>query len=242
VVVALVAVTAVNDVVRLPFLNYVTVFVAIHQLGYALGDGTLTRLPKRHLAAVAAIALAALLLLTGPGPYPRSMVGVPGERLSNMSPPTLCILVLAALQLAVVLLLRPAATRALQRRRVWTAVIAVNGSIMTIFLWHLTALAIGATVLLNPASPFPQPDPGTTMWWLTRIPWLATMAAVLVAAVLVLGRFERAGAASRRASHVELTTAACAATLTAFALHGFGGTTAVCAAAVLYLMRRRLIG
>ena len=252
VVAVLAAVTVANDAVRIPYLNYVTIFVAVHQLGYALGDGTLHRLTRRHLAAIAAGAVTTLLVLTGPGPYPRSMVGVPGERLSNMSPPTTCILVLAALQLAVMLLVRPTADRALQGRRLWGAVIAVNSSIMTIFLWHLTALAIGAALLLNPWSPFPQPDAGTATWWLTRLPWLATMTIVTAPIVLVFGRFERAGVGSAGeppardriglSAPVAISTAVSAAALTAFALSGFGGTTAAGAAATLYLMRRRLIG
>lgn len=239
----LVAATAVNDVVRLPYLNYLTVFVAVHQLGYALGDGTLARIGRRHLVAIGVAAVTALLVLTGPGPYPRSMVGVPGERLSNMSPPTICILVLAALQLSAVLLLRPAATRALQGRRPWTAVIAVNASIMTIFLWHLTALGLGAALLLNPWSPFPQPEVGSTMWWLTRIPWIATMAAVLIGPVVAFARFERRTSVEHGAPRFVVPSAAIGAfTLTAFALFGFGGATAVAAAAALYLMRRMLIG
>ena len=240
----LVAVTAVNDAVRVPYLNYVTVFVAVHQLGYALGDGTLARLGRRRLLALAAAALAGLLLLTGPGPYPRSMVGVPGERLSNMSPPTLCILMLSALQLAAVLLVRPAADRALRRRTTWAAVIAVNSSIMTIFLWHLTALALGAALLLNPWSPFPQPDPGAAAWWLTRLPWLATMTVVLAGLVAVAGRAERrgmrrspAGAAPRTATTATALIAGTAA-LTTFALAGFGGAAAMAAAATLAVARR----
>ena len=249
VIAGLAAITLANDVVRLPYLNYVTVFVAIHQLGYALGDGSLLRLRRSHLVGVAGGALTVLLALTGSGPYPRSMVGVPGERLSNMSPPTACILVLAALQLAAVLLVRPAATRALRRRHLWTGVIAVNSSIMTIFLWHLTALAIGAALLLQPASPFPQPDAGTATWWLTRLPWLAAMTIVLAPLVAVAGRSERTAnlrspaggtAPSSAATAVALATAAAA--LTAFALFGFGGTTAGGAAALLYLMRRMLTG
>ena len=249
VVALLVVATAANDVVGIPFLNYVTVFVAVHQVGYALGDGTLGRLARRHLVVIGAAAVTTLVVLTGPGPYPRSMVGVPGERLSNMSPPTTCILVLAALHLGVVLLVRPVATRALQRRRLWTAVIAVNGSIMTIFLWHLTALAVGAALLLNPASPFPQPVVGTATWWMTRLPWLATMTIVLVALVAAFGRYERrvrAGTASERSAGDAWRpvgpAAISIAALTAFALDGFRGTAAVGAAALLYLMRRMLIG
>ena len=244
VVAALAIVTLVNDITRLPYLNYVTVFVAVHQLGYALGDGTLLRLRRRHLVAMAVGGVGTLLVLTGPGPYPRSMVGVPGERLSNMSPPTTCILVLATLQLAAALLVRPAANRALQGRRLWTGVIGVNSSIMTIFLWHLTALAIGAAILLNPASPFPQPDAGTATWWLTRLPWLATTAVVLAALVATAGRAEQranlrspVGPAAASTATIVAALVASTAALTAFALGGFGGTTAVGAAVLLAVMR-----
>ena len=246
VVAVLVTFTAVNDVVGVPYLNYVTVFVAIHQLGYALGDGTLTRLPRRAVILGGSGALAGLAALTTVGPYPRSMVGVPGERLSNMSPPTICILVLAALQLAVALLVRPAVSRALGGRRLWTAVIAVNASIMTVFLWHLTALAVGAALLLNPWSPFPQPDVGTTTWWATRVPWLATMAVVLGGLVAVAGGGERRGnlrspARARRAAGTPgavIAIGAATAVLTTFALAGFGAPATVIAAAVLVGIRR----
>jgi hypothetical protein len=248
VVAVLAAVALADDVVRLPYLNYVVVFVAAHQLGYAFADGTLARLDRRRLVAIAAAALVALLVLTGPGPYPRSMVGVPGERLSNMSPPTICILVLGVLQVALVQLVRARLTRALQRPAAWSAVIAVNASIMTIFLWHLTALAVGAVVLLHPASPFPQPEPGTAAWWLTRLPWLVTLAAVLAAIVAAAGRAERRshqGASDRAGTAMAaavVATIAAGAGLTAFALSGFGGATAVAAMLTLYFSRRMLIG
>jgi hypothetical protein len=77
------------------------------------------------------------------------------------------------------------------------------------------------------------------------------MMTILAAIVLVVGRFERAGVGSASeqpacdrsgiSAQVAISTAA-AATLTAFALSGFGATTAVGAAALLYLMRRMLIG
>jgi fucose 4-O-acetylase-like acetyltransferase len=193
--VVLAGATIVNDLLGLPFVhqaNYLTVFVLAHQLGYALGDGTLSRLTRRHHLALVAAGGLTLAILTGPGPYPRSMVGVPGEAMSNMSPPSVAILALTAMQLGLVLLIRPAATRALHhRRRLWTAVVAVNASIMTIFLWHLSALAIGATLLLAGPLPFPQPEVATGLWWATRLPWLVTMAVVLGGLVAGAGRSER---------------------------------------------------
>jgi fucose 4-O-acetylase-like acetyltransferase len=248
---ALVVAVVVNDALRLPFVhqaNYLAVFVLAHQAGYALGDGTLVRWGRRTHAALAVGGLAALVLLTGPGPYPRSMVGVPGEAASNMSPPSLAVVALAALQLGVALLLRPAATRALGRRRLWTAVIAVNASIMTIFLWHLTALAVAATALVAVLH-LPTGAPvASAAWWVWRGPWVLAAAVALVGLVAVAGRFERAalrpsptiGAPNPGRLAVALTGTAAA--LTAFALEGFGGVGAVAAAAGLYFTRRMLIG
>ena len=250
-VVALTAVVAVNDLARLPFvhhLNYLAVFVLAHQLGYALHDGTLGRLTRRHAAAIAGAGFAALLVLTGPGPYPRSMVGVPGEAMSNMSPPSLAIVALTALQLGLLLLARPAATRALSRhRRLWTTVVAVNGSIMTIFLWHLTALAAGAALLLAGPLPFPTGQTvGSGGWWLTRLPWLATMAVVLGGLVAVAGRTERRALTSRPPTTGPWAPAplvVATAAMTALALFGFGGLAiAGPATAGLYFTRRKLSG
>lgn len=247
-VAGLVAATVLNDVARIPFVhaaNYLFVFLLAHQLGYALGDGTLLRLGRRHLALLAGAAVAVLLVLTGPGPYPRSMVGVPGEAMSNMSPPSAAILLLTALQLALVLLVRPAAVRALEGRRLWTAVIAVNASIMTIFLWHLTALVIGATVLLATPIGFPQPDAGTPLWWITRLPWLAALAVTLGGIVGVAGRAERSALRSRGAAADRrgvpgalLLVAATAGALAVFAVEGFAGAPALAATAGLWVLKR----
>ena len=70
------------------------------------------------------------------------MVGLPGERISNMAPPTICLIALTILQVALVMLAPPAITRWLQGERPWTIVVAGNGVIMTIFLWHLSAHAV----------------------------------------------------------------------------------------------------
>jgi fucose 4-O-acetylase-like acetyltransferase len=249
---ALTAVVAVNDLTRLPFvhhLNYLAVFVLAHQLGYSLGDGRLDRLTRRHAATLAAAGAAALVVLTGPGPYPRSMLGVPGEATSNMSPPSLAIVALTALQLGLVLLARPALGRLLHRSRpLWTAVVVVSGSIMTVFLWHLTALAAGAALLLAGPLPFPTGHAvGSGGWWLLRLPWLATMALVLAGIVAVAGRTERRALTTKTTDggsrpwlppFVIATTA-----MLALALEGFGVlATAVPATAGLYLIRRMFSG
>ena len=79
-------------------------------------------------------------MLTGTGMYPPSMVGLPGDR-SNMSPPTVCIVALTVWQLGLVMLARARVSAWLARRGPWTAVIAVGSMAMTLYLWHLPAMA-----------------------------------------------------------------------------------------------------
>jgi fucose 4-O-acetylase-like acetyltransferase len=176
------------------YLNLLLVWALVQQLGFFYADGTLPRLPRRALAGLAAAGLAGLVVLTGTGLYPPSMVGLPGEE-SNMSPPTVCIVALTVWQVALVMLLRGRVSGWLARRGPWTAVIAVGSMAMTLYLWHLTAMA--ALYGLVVAVDGPLPTPGTGWWWATRPLWLALLAAVLAPLALVLSRLERAGRPAR---------------------------------------------
>ena len=194
--VALVALAVAIDIARFAFdvpaigwLNILFVWLFAQQLGFFYADGTLTKFTRAQLAGTATAALFALVALTTFGPYPHSMVGLPGERISNMAPPTICLIALTILQVALVMLLRPAITRWLQGEKPWTIVVAGNGVIMTIFLWHLSAMLF-SVALLYPLG-FPQPDGGTAAWWITRPLWILVGVIPLVAIVAVLGRFER---------------------------------------------------
>jgi hypothetical protein len=171
------------------YFNVLFVWLFAQQLGFFYTDGTLVRLSRTRLVALAAGALGALVTLTTFGPYPNSMVGLPGEKVSNMTPPTMCLLVLSVFQVALVMLARPVVTKWLERKRVWTAVVTGNGVIMTIFLWHLTGLlvTIGALYPLG----FPQPEGGTAMWWATRPLMFGAALVPLAVFVALLGRFER---------------------------------------------------
>jgi hypothetical protein len=200
--VALAALAATVDIARfglgaggIAYLNLVFVWLFAQQLGFFYADGSLLRCTRRTLAAVAAGAVVVLGLLTTFGPYPHSMVGLPGEKVSNMSPPTFCLIVLTVLQVALVMLARPALQRWLRRERVWTVVVAGNGMIMTVFLWHLTALLFSLAVLYHVG--FPQAAGGTTMWWCTRPLWIACACVPLAGLVALFGRFERPGAVVR---------------------------------------------
>ena len=195
--VALAAAAAAVDALRLAagvdqigYLNLLVVWVLVQQVGFFYADGTLTRLSRRALAGLAAAGLAGLVLLTGSGLYPPSMVGLPGEE-SNMSPPTICIVALTVWQVALVVLVRGPVSAWLARRRPWTAVIAVGSTAMTLYLWHITAMVVLYGLVL--ALHGPLPSPGGALWWATRPLWLALLAAVLVPMALPLSRFERPG-------------------------------------------------
>jgi fucose 4-O-acetylase-like acetyltransferase len=166
------------------YLNVLAVWLFAHQLGYCYQDGSFRRWGR-----LAAGGLVALVALTAYGPYPTSMVGMPGEKVSNMAPPTLCIMALTCWLVGLVMLARPVVTRWLERPRVWTAVVALNGVIMTVFLWHLTALLIAVLVLLPLG--FPQPEAGTAAWWALRPVWFAVLLVLLAGLVAVFGRLER---------------------------------------------------
>ena len=134
------------------------------------------------------VAMLALVKLAG---YPISMVSVPDEAVSNTRPPSLAMLALAMMHGGLVLSLEGPARRLLHRTRVWAATILVNGTIMSVYLWHMTALIL-LTGLLNLLGGIGlQFHPGTKQWWLTRPIWMAALAVVLTLFLAVFGRFER---------------------------------------------------
>ncbi|MDX2650454.1 acyltransferase, partial [Streptomyces sp. PA03-1a] len=172
------------DVPYVPFLNFAFVWLAVHQLGFLRADGRL-RLP----AAAATCGLAGAVALVALGPYPLSMVGMPGERISNMAPPTLALLCHGVWLVGAVELLRRPAARLLERPRVWRGVVAANGIAMTAFLWHLTAMlaVYGALISLGRT----LPAPATAAWW-AQVPLRVAAATALTAAlVAVFRRAER---------------------------------------------------
>jgi len=194
---ALVALAVVVDVLRfhdghrpaLGWVNYLFVWAAVHQLGYLWRDGRLAG-ARDALPWLAGGALAWVLLVRF-GPYPPSMVGVPGEPVSNTTPPSLLLLAFAAAQVGLVLALERPMRRWLDAPRAWAATVLVNGTIMTVYLWHLTVLAllVGLAILVGGFGL--HLVPGSGQWWLARLPWLATLTVGLGLIIPLVGRFER---------------------------------------------------
>ncbi|SBU99508.1 Acyltransferase family protein [Streptomyces sp. Ncost-T6T-1] len=168
------------------FLNFAFVWLAVHQLGFLRADG---RIDLRRAALLAGGGLVTATALVAFGPYPLSMVGMPGEKVSNMAPPTLALLAHGLWLVGAVELLRAPAARLLERPRVWRTVVAANGVAMTAFLWHLTAMfgVYGALLALDVA----LPEPASAAWW-AQVPLRLALAAVLTAALVAAFRtFER---------------------------------------------------
>jgi len=120
-------------------------FLIVWLIPVAVGVAYARRLIGRRVAlVVAAAALAAQILLAIVGPYQVSLVVTGTEQISNVSPPTL----LLALHCTWMSFLFVAAAgpirRWAQRPRVWYAVAVGNGGAMTLYLWHIPAIAVAA--------------------------------------------------------------------------------------------------
>ena len=108
-----------------------------------------------------------------------------------MFPTTAGIAALAVFQLGV-LLLRPVLASWLQRRRDWKVVVALNSVIMTVYLWHMTALIL-ALALFEVAGLRLYHAP-TAAWWAQRPLWLPVPGILLAMLVAVFARVETAPA------------------------------------------------
>ncbi len=187
------------------YLNILPVLLLPHQLGFFYADGRLTE--RRGLqAAMAVVGLLGLVLLTNPwafrpfgdarfdwfpgiGHYPKSLLGTDVEEISNAYPPTVCFMLGGLWSIGAVMLVRPHLSRWLQGPRAWKATIAVNGVIMSLFLWHMTAYLL-AILALWPLG-FGHEQDSTARWWIERPVWILVPAGILAGILLLVARFER---------------------------------------------------
>ncbi|MFD6244749.1 acyltransferase family protein [Streptomyces roseolus] len=201
------------------FLNFAFVWLAVHQLGFLRADGAI-----RRPALLAAAGLAGAGLLVALGPYPLSMVGMPGEKVSNMAPPTLALLCHGLWLIGAVELLRGPGERFAARARVWRAVVAANGIAMTAFLWHLTAMlgVYGGMLALGVR----LPAPATAAWWAQLPPRLLAAALLTALLVAVFRRFEAPAPVPRTGGSGPLAALGIALALLGvlgLSMTGFGG-------------------
>ena len=170
------------------WLNYLFIWLTVHQLGYAWRDRLLPGVAGR--LAISALGLAALVWMTQMGPYPLALVSVPGEAISNSSPPKLPLLALALFHGGLLLALEQPVRRWLEGRRQWAATILVNGMIMTGYLWHLTPAVLLLGIGHWTGWGFQTP-PGTPGWWAVRAIWIPSLLLALVPFLMLFNRFER---------------------------------------------------
>jgi peptidoglycan/LPS O-acetylase OafA/YrhL len=171
------------------YANSALVWVFVHQLGYFYADGTFDRAAPRRSVALLLSGIVALVVLTTLPAYPRSMVATGAEEASNMFPTTAAIGALAVVQLGILLLVRGPVSRWLERRRPWKTVVGVNAVIMTIFVWHMTALL--AAIWVFERFGVPLLGEPTAAWWAQRPLWLVVPGLFLLALTALFNRFER---------------------------------------------------
>ena len=169
--------------------NYAFVWLAVHQLGYAWRDA---RMGLGLSLAFFGVGLAAAAALVAFGPYGLSMVGAPGEEFGNTLPPSIALLALGACQSGLVLALERPARRWLARSRAWTLTVLVNGMIMTVYLWHVTALVGVIALSVYGLGGFGlELAPGSGAWWATRPLWMAVLLLALLPLIPAFARYER---------------------------------------------------
>jgi surface polysaccharide O-acyltransferase-like enzyme len=163
--------------------NYLLVWGAFHQVGFAWRDGTLTIRRRPLLLAGSAVVL--LISLIWWGPYPVSMVGVPGAHIENASPPSAALLAFGLAQCGLALACEPVATRWLGRHARARARIATTGALtMPVYLWHMVPVVIvieaGYPHLIG------LPAVGSARWWEQRIAWILALTVVLTLLLVAL--------------------------------------------------------
>ncbi|MEU7647695.1 acyltransferase family protein [Streptomyces huasconensis] len=176
----------------LGWVNVAAGWLVPYTLGAAWARGELTRRSGWVLLIGGAAGAAGLILWGG---YPASMVGVPGEAVSNLDPPTLAAVAFGLAQCGLALLLREPLRRWTRAAIAWAPVALVNLSAMTIFLWHQTALMAVTALGLLVGTPLPGlhtvPDgPG---WAAARLAWLPVFAAALAFCWAAFRAHERGG-------------------------------------------------
>ncbi|HVV14448.1 acyltransferase [Amycolatopsis sp.] len=189
------------------YANAIFVWLAVHQLGFHYIEGKLAGFGRAAAMKLCFGGFAVTALMVAFGPYPTSMIGMPGAAVSNMSPPTAVLLSLAAGQIGLVLALRPQLTALADRPAAGTALRWVGARFMSVYLWHMPALVVVSGICVI-GFRYATPEPGTLRWLAVAPLRLAATGLVLFGLLRVFDRFETHGTSSSSASTTRLVTAA----------------------------------
>jgi hypothetical protein len=183
--VAVVAVDTASLAGHVPYLgwlNYLLCWAALYQLGIAWRSGLLAGARPGLLAVGSACALWLLIRL---GPYPVSMIGVPGQAVQNTEPPSLAMLAFGSAQAGLVISVAPVVERALRPDAIQRVLSRANTNVMALYLWHMIPVVIVA-VVGYPAGLLPQPVEGGAAWWLARLEWVTILSLVTAVELALL--------------------------------------------------------
>ncbi|WAL64746.1 acyltransferase [Amycolatopsis cynarae] len=207
----------------LGYANAVFVWLAVHQLGFHYVEGRLGSLRPRRAALLAVAGFGVTAALVAFGPYPMSMIGMPGAAVSNMSPPTVVLVSLAVGQIGLVVALRSRLCALAARPTAGAALRWIGARFMTVYLWHMPALVVVAGISVVGFG-YATPAPGTLRWLAAAPVWLAATGLVLSVLLRLFGRFETRGhsAEAIAATHRLIAAALLSATgLLGLAARGF---------------------
>ncbi|MGA7097209.1 MAG: acyltransferase [Acidimicrobiia bacterium] len=172
----------------LGYLNYVFVWGTVHGLGYAWADSRIGGVTRRlAMSAVGLFTTAALVIF---GPYPVAMVGLETQGVNNSQPPKVTLIALALFQAGLLLAFEGPVRKWLERDRVWAPVVMANGRIMTIYLWHMTAMLLVIGVLWWSGGIGLGLEVDSGVWWMTRPLWIGGLAMITWPLITGFGRFE----------------------------------------------------
>ncbi len=170
------------------WMNFFFVWLAIHQIGFAWQAGGLGDAHRLLLWALGGGIIVILLLRSGF--YPIAMVPVQGIDLSNVFPPNFLLLAFAFLQGGLLLWLEPVVQRWLKKTDIWAAVLTINRAIMSILMWHVTAMVIVVVVASLLGGMGLNYFPGSLEWWQTRPLWFLAAGFVLILILPMVTPFE----------------------------------------------------
>ncbi len=154
-----------HDLLSVGFINMVLVWGFCHQLGFFYER--IINAGRQVAWALVSAGLLGLSAAVYSGIYPGSMVGVPGDKFSNMGPPTMCIVALVMLQAGIAALLHKSVVYKLETSQRWARFSELIGRFsMPLFLFHTTGLVI-AMFIGSKLGFYSKREPDLR-WWLFR--------------------------------------------------------------------------
>ncbi|MDG5483390.1 acyltransferase family protein [Mycolicibacterium gadium] len=165
--------------------NFVVVWLIPMVIGVAYARHLIA---ARTALVVAASAFAAQLVVAAVGPYEVSLVVTGTERISNVSPPTVLLALHCTWMSFAFIALAGPIRRWAQRPRVWYVVATGNAGAMTLYLWHIPAIAV-ATFTLH-AFGLDAYDVDAPYFWAMLALRAVVFAAVMLAMFMLLSPLE----------------------------------------------------